>query len=151
MSQRKCFLTSNWGGFFYFLFLLRKHHHSTHYRAQVGVDTQPIKVCRILPVMHPGVLYQHVAPASLQEVHIEKKEGPWSNWAISSCSALVQIKHLFSICNDLLCRRLQLHGYDVLLINLASERKANTIQTCLWIDDFTPGYRLLLLLGHAFD
>lgn len=56
---------------------------------RLEVDTQPIKVCRILPVMHPGVLDQHVASASLQEVHIEKNEGAWSNPAISSCSSLI--------------------------------------------------------------
>lgn len=49
------------------------------------------------------------------------------------------------------CKRLQLHGYASLLIHLASEGNTNIVQRCLWIDDFTPGYRLLLLLGHTFD
>lgn len=63
------FSISNWDIF------TKEAAHSTHYRAQVGVDTQPIKVCRILPVMHPGVLHQHTARASLQDTRIEKKEG----------------------------------------------------------------------------
>lgn len=57
-----------------------------------GVDDQPIKVCWILPVIHPGVLYQHAASASSQEVHIEKTEGQWSNWAISSCSLFLCVQ-----------------------------------------------------------
>lgn len=28
---------------------------------------------------------------------------------------------------------------------------ANIAQACLWIDDFTPGYRLILLSRHTFD
>lgn len=56
-------------------FLLKEQHHSTHYGGSGwGRHSHPIKVVEILPVMHPGVLYQHVACASLQEVHTEKKE-----------------------------------------------------------------------------
>lgn len=79
-------------------FLLRKHHHGIHYRALVGLDTEPIKLSWILSVMQWGVLYQHAASTSLQEVHTKEKEGLWASCAITSCSVFI----LLSLNNTLI-------------------------------------------------
>ena len=126
-------------------FLQWKPCHSAHYGAQVGSANKSLSnsACDASRSAISACRLRFIAGGTCRE---ERRAMVKLSYEQLFC---IPVK--FKININLLLRMWALEKTIARVINLASKGNANTVETCLWIDDFTPGYRLLLLLGHTFD